>query len=62
MISPMLKRGITLVGSSGEKRAATVTCHQRDWSEKGFSRRECRIELRGDGFDLQSAAWDFFLL
>lgn len=56
----MSKREITLVGPSEEKRVATVSCDVRHWNEKGFSRRECRIELRANGFDLHSAAWDFF--
>jgi hypothetical protein len=56
----MFEREITLVGPNGERRAANVFCDQRDWSENGFSRRECRIELCADEFDLQSAAWDFF--
>lgn len=60
MIPLMFKRKITLVGPIGEKLAASVCCDQRDWSENGFSRRECKVELRADGFDLQSIAWDFF--
>lgn len=57
---PMSMREITLVGPSGEKRPATVSCDERHCNEKGYSRRECTIQLRADGFDLQSAAWDFF--
>lgn len=56
----MSKREITLVGPGGEKRTAAVSCSLRHWSEQKFSRRECSIRLQADGFDLQSAAWDFF--
>jgi hypothetical protein len=57
---PMFQKQIMLVGPGGQKRPATVSCFRKDWIEKKFSRRECRIELHADGFDLQSAAWDFF--
>ena len=56
----MSTREIALVGPRGEKRGGTVCCDERHWSENGFSRRECTIQLRAEGFDLQSAAWDFF--
>jgi len=60
----MSMKEITLIGPSGEKLAATVHCDTRHWTEKRFfrrfSQRECTIQLRAEGFDLQSAAWDFF--
>ena len=54
------QRDITLVSPGGTKRSATVSCHARHWNEGSFSRRECTIQLRAEGFDIHSAAYDFF--
>ena len=54
------QRQITMVGPGGKTTSATVSCHARDWDEEGFSRRECTIQLHADGFDMHSAADDFF--
>jgi len=39
---------------------ATVSCHVQHWNEGNFNRRECTIELRAEGFDIRSTAFDFF--
>jgi hypothetical protein len=51
---------ITIVGAAGTRRFASVSCHERYWNEGGFSRRECSIQLRAEGFDIHSADDDFF--
>jgi hypothetical protein len=49
-----------MIGPGGKKLAATVSCHVHHWNEGNVSRRECTIELRAEGFDIQSTAFDFF--
>ena len=49
-----------MIGPGGERRPATVLCDVRHWSEGGFGQRECSIQLCAEGFDIHSAAWDFF--
>jgi hypothetical protein len=51
---------ISLADSSGNVRAATLTCEARDWNEGGFSRRTCVIKLRCDALEVEGEASDFF--
>jgi hypothetical protein len=54
----IFQREITIVGSNGEKQAATVSCHE--YRTKRGRRREFSIQLRAEGFNLDCTAGDFF--
>jgi hypothetical protein len=54
------ERKITILGPGDNKRAAMLACDIRDWTEGGLRHTESIIRLLSEGFDIASAASDFF--